>query len=597
MVTALIAYSNTFSVPFQWDDIPQILMNENLQDLSSFNNAPSWMDVNQRPLSKYTLALNWQYGGEDVRSYHIVNLLFHILTALLVYFLTTYSIALLSRDEKIDQRMKQPVALFVTLLFLLHPLQTMAVTYITQRMTVMAALFYVLSVYMYARGRVAYVHENKTRNSIIFLSLAVISGILGLMSKQNAVTFPAAFLLYELFFIRRPDGKICRKYLLSAGTLLVVAFFIVLFGGYLPAETDRFTRSGYFITQLGVIHKYLLLLILPINQSADYFIAGHTFIGVYEILGIILVGLFLFLGVYLFRKNKLISFGIFFFFLSASVESGLIPIKDVMMEHRMYLPMLGFVFVLAGLILKYFPYKRLTLQYFLGGLVLVILTIATFNRNKVWQSEVSLWQDCLDKNPTSARAMNNLGFAIKGNAMKIKDPATRTRELNLAITYFTSAMGGDTIFTDAFLNRGHAYIELGKYNKALSDIERIANQRPKERYLKHYLEGVVYARKGEMQPALQSLNEAIRLNQEFALLFTWRGLVHESLEDHRNAIADFKRSLELDASQTLLMINLSNAHFALEEMAQALYWAQQARNAGEVVDPQYIKDLESKINR
>jgi tetratricopeptide (TPR) repeat protein len=192
--------------------------------------------------------------------------------------------------------------------------------------------------------------------------------------------------------------------------------------------------------------------------------------------------------------------------------------------------------------------------------------------------------------------MNNLGFAIKANAMEMSDQAARTRELNLAVTYFTNAIGGDTIFTDAYLNRGHAYIELGKYNKALSDIDRIANQRPRERYLKYYLQGVVYARNGSLQLALESLNESIRLNQESALLFTWRGLVYEAMENPKSAIPDFKRSLELDPSQTILMINISNGHYALEEMAQALYWAQQARDAGEIVDPQYIQLLERQVN-
>ena len=100
-----------------------------------------------------------------------------------------------------------------------------------------------------------------------------------------------------------------------------------------------------------------------------------------------------------------------------------------------------------------------------------------------------------------------------------------------------------------------------------------------------------------MQAALESLNEAIRLNQDMALIYTWRGLVYEALEDPRKAIADFRLSLELDASQTILMVNISKGHHTLGEMAQALYWAQQARKAGEIVDPQFIKELENQINR
>ena len=227
-----------------------------------------------------------------------------------------------------------------------------------------------------------------------------------------------------------------------------------------------------------------------------------------------------------------------------------------------------------------------------GGLILVILTIATFNRNKVWQSEISFWADNLEKNKRSSRAMNNLGYAIKENALKLKDQSARVKELNRAISYFTLAMDGDTIFTDAYLNRGLTYIELGKYNKALDDINYISKKRPKKRYLKFYLEGVVYARKGEMEPALNSLNTAIDLNADFYLLYTWRGLVYEAMKDPGNALADFLRSIELEPSQTILMINISNAHYAMDQFNEALIWAKKARQAGELVDPQYIKQLE-----
>ena len=592
MLSALLAYSNSFHASFHWDDQEQILDNVFMHDVSNFSDLSVWTDINGRPLSKFSLAMSWHIGGENVLVYHIVNLLLHMLAALMVYLLTSYTISLLIRDKRFDQRFKGFAALFAALLFLLHPVQTMAVTYIVQRMTVMAALFYITSVYLYARGRTSYLNGGKVRRSAFLIALAVISGLLGLLSKQNAVTFPAAFLLYEFFFIRKPDGSACRRYQISFTALLLAGFLVVMIAGLLPAETQRFTRLEYFSAQLGVLHKYILLIIFPLSQNADYFISpGVKLIGWNEVIGFTLLSGLLTTGILFFKSNKLISFGIFWFFLCMSIESGLIPIKDIMMEHRLYLPLVGVGMILAGVFTRYIAFRKLNYLYALAAIILIVLAITAYNRNKVWESEISLWEDCLEKAPGSHRAMNNLGYAIKTEALKMTDPARRKTELKRSIQYFSDATGGDTLFTDAYLNRGLAYIELNEYERALADIKLIESERPRERYLRYYLEGVIYARQGSMQAAKDRFDEAIGFNKDFALLFTWRGLVETELSHYRMALDDFMRSLEIDPSQTILYVNISHLHFNLEEYPQALDWIQKARDAGEIVEPDYLNNL------
>ena len=343
IIAGFIAYSNSFDASFHWDDLPQLLEREIVHNPANFLEVNTWKNVNLRPLSLLTFSFNYAAGGEQLAGYHLVNLFLHILTSFLVFLLARFTIGLLVREDKLDQRLKDLSALFVALLFLLHPLQTMAVTYIVQRMTILAALFYVLSVFLYAKGRLAYLEGGSITKSSGLIAIAFIAGIMGVLSKQNAATFPAAFILYELFFIRKADGRMCKKYIVAAASMLTLIFLFVMFSGRLPVETTNFTRLEYFSAQLGVFYKYILLVLFPISQNADYFIRVEPpLIGAVQIIGLILILGLTGLGIYLFRKNKLIAFGIFWFLITMSIESSLIPIRDIMMEHRMYLPLFGF---------------------------------------------------------------------------------------------------------------------------------------------------------------------------------------------------------------------------------------------------------------
>ena len=596
IIIGFIAYSNSFTVPFHWDDIPQILEREVVHDPANFLEFSSWKKLNQRPVSQLSFALNYSIGGIQVTGYHLLNLLLHILTAFIVFLLSRLLIGLLDKDDRFDQRFRDGSSLIVALIFLIHPLQTMAVTYIVQRMTILAALFYVLAVYLYVRGRLKFLTEGNRNKSIVLLVLAVLLGILGVYSKQNAATFPAAFLLTELFFIRRTDGSICKKYIIAGLSVLVIGFIAVLLSGALPAETSNFSRIEYLSAQFGVFYRYLLLVLFPVSQNADYFIRVEPpLFGTAQFIGIFLVTAMAGLGVYLFKRNKLISFGIFWFLLSMSIESGIIPIRDIMMEHRMYLPLFGYGMIITGVIMQYVNYQSRIGLYVATGLVLIIMMVGTFNRNKVWQSSISLWEDCLDKNPENPRAMNNLGLAIKVNANHAPNMQVRTQALNTALQYFSNSIKGDTVFVQAHMNRGLTSFELGNYKNALADIAIVVDNRPKEKYLQYYIEGVALAKQGKLEAAEDKLDLALSLKDDFAQIYTWKGLVSAEMNHYQTALDSYKRSIELDPSQTILNINIADMHFYLKNYESALKRMKMARDAGEEVDNEYIRKLEELL--
>ena len=278
-----------------------------------------------------------------------------------------------------------------------------------------------------------------------------------------------------------------------------------------------------------------------------------------------------------------------------SIESGLIPIRDIMMEHRMYLPMFGFGMVLAGLIMQYVPYRSRNNLYIAGVIVFVLLAIGTFNRNKAWSTDLVLWGDCLDKNPENPRAMNNLGLAIKINADYAMSQQQRNMELNKAISYFTNSMSGDTIFTQAYLNRGLTWFELGDYKKALKDISMVVKTRPEEAYLEYYIQGVALAKQGDLDAASTKLDKAASLNKEFAPLYSWRGLVSAELKNYQKALDNFLLSIKLEPDQSMLYINISNMYYYIRNYPQAYKWIIRARDAGEQVDLEYMQVLDAEI--
>ena len=156
VVVALIAYSNIFSYPFQFDDLYHIIQKSKLHSFRYFDHLSLWTNINTRPIPMFTLAVNYAMGGTNVTGYHILNLIIHIFTGLVVYFLTLQILSSNTiKAEHPIKKHKEMGALFISLLFLAHPIQTQAVTYIVQRMTSMAAMFYILSLLCYVRGRIS----------------------------------------------------------------------------------------------------------------------------------------------------------------------------------------------------------------------------------------------------------------------------------------------------------------------------------------------------------------------------------------------------------------------------------------------------------
>lgn len=398
-----VAYAGSFRAGWHLDDNRTIVMNAAIDDLSR---AAGRLAAENRGLGDLTFTLNHRISADDPVPYHGVNLAIHGACGLLVYLL-------LSGLRPGDRRNRW-AALAAAALFLTHPLATGSVTYIVQRYTSLATLFYLLSVWLYRRGAVG-----RDRRAAL---LSILAALAGARSKEIVLTLPAALLLLEWLF---PTGRSARRYLRVLPHVAAVALIpLTLVAGRVglgesladamtrsSRETTVIDRSSYAITQVHVVTDYIRLLLVPKGLTIDHDVPVRTdpFEAATLVKALLLAAVAA-AALRLRRDRPLAAFGILWFFLTLTVESSLFPIRDLMFEHRTYLPSVGFFAAVAALGPD--PRKHPRLAWGALGAAVLLLSALTFDRNRVWSDETTLWTDAVRKAPGKARAHANLGYAL-----------------------------------------------------------------------------------------------------------------------------------------------------------------------------------------
>ena len=490
-----LIYSNTFHTEWHFDDYPNILQNPSVRIerltpghlFNSFFDQRQTDPLNQgrlyRPVANLSLALNWYLGGDQIFGYHVVNLLIHLLTTMLLYF-TIKSLFMTPRLRTHDQTQAHLIALLATTLWAANPIQTQAITYVIQRMASLATLFYLAGVFGYLQARGA----EQRRTKILWYVGCLVGFLLAVGSKENAILLPLALGLIEIVFYQDLGRLKANKRFIRTVVLSVVAVIVVglaLFALFKGSPIDYFQRryadrpfslGQRLLTEPRVLVLYLSQLFYPvphrlavmhdIDISTSLLVPWTTLPAIALVLG--LIGI----GCHQAAKRPLISFGILFYFLNHLVESTVFPL-ELAFEHRNYLPSL-FIFLgpAAGLVLLIDSYRRR--NKVMAGVVSVGLTViivflglGTYTRNLVWQTQRTLWEDVAIKYPGLARPLQNLAdihdragqsqkaIELYSRAMHLNDPRPeQSRILSLN-------------------NLGNIYFKLGAYDKAIQSYEAV----------------------------------------------------------------------------------------------------------------------------
>ncbi len=577
-ILGFAVYSSTLHAPFVFDDQWSIVDNPVIRNIDNFVANGTGYRFNPRRFIGYlTIALNYRLGGLDVTGYHIANLAVHIAASLLVYVFCLLTLRTPHMRESPLSPDARLIALIASLLFVSHPVQTQAVTYVTQRFASLATMFYLLSLVSYARARLIQEAERGAvpGRALLFHILAVAAAVSAMKTKEIAFTLPIMTALYEGFFFR---GALRRRVLILLPlTLTTVIIPLSLWaqagttGSIIPGLVASATgaaeisRGTYLVTQVRVIATYVRLFMLPVKQSLDYDYPIYTsLLAPQVLLSLLLIVTAFSLAVFLFKRSRslvpgprsgtndpalrLISYGIFWFFINLAVESGFVPLADVIAEHRLYLPSAGVfiaVSVVAGFILQ--RYRGPAAASVIAAVILA-LAVAAWQRNRIWRDAVTLWRDTVTKAPNKARPHYNLGTVLSERGM----PDEAIRELRAALR-----LAPDD--ADVLHNLGGAYAAKGLLDEAIGEY-RVALRLNPGRAETHNSLGSAFIGKGETGEAIGEFEAAVKLAPGFADAHNNLGAAYGMKGMAGPAIAHLEEAVRLAPENAVYRKNLAGAY-------------------------------------
>lgn len=581
IILGAVIYSNAVTSPFHYDDVPSIERNQSITDLSDIKAV--WDFWPTRFITYLSFAVNYRIGRLDTFGYHIVNIAIHIMAALCLWrlLLITFRTPRLKSEQL--AKYGKAISAWVALIFVAHPIQTQAVTYIVQRAAALATLFYIISILFYARYRM--------RRGKHDLAISVASALLAVFSKEMAITLPAAIILYEYLFFHeegRPKWTLFAPYVAIAALSPVVMFT----SGSIDLEkmsraTEEATRipaANYAMTQANAIATYLRLLVLPVGQNLDY--DYHIVLHPFEtgfIASVIIISLVVYAAAKSLKDRRLIAFGILFFFLALIPESSIVPIKDVVVEHRLYLPMIAFASVLAASVFYWPLARRRGVAALLLGAFVAYLALFTYARNIVWQEKFSLWDDVIKKSPNKGRPYGNRGVAN-----------LRAGRYDDAIADFNKCLELAPNYPKAYYNRANAYVMKRDYRKALSDYSVAIIMKPdySEAY---YNRGDLLSSLGEYADAAKDFTAAIKINPRNVKAYNGRGISYAAIGEHDKAITDFSEAIRLKPLYAEAYYNRALAYKLAGDPVKALSDLKQASKQGIKVDRTLYEELSKEM--
>ncbi len=467
----IIVYARTLDVPFYFDDYSYLVKNPIIRSLggvfdkgiiahSKVNYEDVKDNVRIRTLSYFTLAINYYFNGTSVAGYHAVNIAIHMINAWLIYLLILLTGKLaLSRalDESKSRRLNLDVswiAFFTAMIFAVHPVMTSSVTYIIQRAALLVTLFYLLTIVLYSRS----MQSRRGSVRFVFYGLALLSCLAAMRTKEIAFTLPLTLGSYDAIFC--PNGNVRQRlirlvpFLLTLGIIPFVLNF--MYGGFSSKKGEQFPSTPnaiiyvlktpaeylstqfktnpnqtsivsmspleYLFTQFRVIVDYQKMLLVPTGLAFSHDYPFYRSLADPAVLFSLAFHLMILsAALYCWRLSrieineraillKLSVFGVIWFYLTLAVESSIVPIDDIFLEYRMYLPAFGYVLALVTMArLAALRWNGKRLASGLLAAIIIIFSALAIARNEQWRDPLVFWQDALAKSPRIKRIHGYIG--------------------------------------------------------------------------------------------------------------------------------------------------------------------------------------------
>ncbi|MBF0519833.1 MAG: tetratricopeptide repeat protein [Nitrospirae bacterium] len=617
VIVCIIAYSNSINCPFTFDDA--FLEQYKSLNIDTHNLTKSLMTVlwSQRYLPVATFALNYKLHAFKSPGYHIVNLIIHILTAILLYWFVLFTFRSPKLKNTFNEGTESLSALFTSAIFAVHPLSVMSVTFIVQRFTLLAAMFYILTMVLYAKYRVVSKKEAKATRYYVF---SVCTALISTRTKEVVVTLPVIIFLYEyMFFQDSLKKKLIRC--LPFFIIIPIVFNTSFKQGLLDTigvlnvwrmasvaekvdttgngrwvtlrqnkETMKALKEGpaaamkvhtwkeHAFTQLRVTCSYMRMLVLPYKLAPIYFYPASRMFWEPAVLASLSFLIFIvFASVFMFfRFNQsetplravslLVPFGMFWFLLNILPQSAVRPADNYeIFDYRTYLPSIGFIFACVTMVFYLFGERRKRYAVLLLTFVLVAFAILTFKRNSYWETEEKLWQENISNYPLNPIPHINLANAYLS-----------MEKYGLAIKEFRAALELDPFMVEVYNNIGDIYIKLGDKDKAEEEFRKALRVRPTFAEAHHNL-GNLFLDKGLEDKAMHeyALEASLDLHpadayMSMAGIYLKKGLLNEALKSYKNAISNRNDFPEAHFYLGMVYDKLGNTNEALKEFQVAI---------------------------
>jgi tetratricopeptide (TPR) repeat protein len=544
VVLVSLLYVNTLEHQFtNWDD-SMIYSNSTIRNLN-------WEGVRRifryekantyQPIRMLSYAVDYKFWRLNPMGYRITNILFYILTCLMVFLVFRLLSASLREKKEPDSHFR--VGLLGALVFAAHPVHVEAVTWLAARKEVLQAFFFFLAFYLYAKGK-----ERVGGQKITFLGLVLVAFLIATLSKPSAVVFPAVLILYEIAISRNRWIEFVKRhwlfFVLSVVTSLLFAFVLIKanfdVGGIKPYHGGTFFNN--ILMSFYVFLYNIKLLIFTINYSAAYTIRVPSSVVNFQTLVVIGTTFLLFgLSLWSLRKARVIFFSFFFFFVTLLPYLNIIPISTLLADRYLFIASFSYCFLLGVGFDKLYTvndnrfsegfFKMLSVAVFLfllGG-----YSFMTVRQNTIWENSYTLWSDAVEKCPESNTANALLGVVYMDLGMDEKAAECLEKAVQILPIDYESRN-----------NLGIVYGRLDKPEEAFKELMTAMSLKPENDNIKINL-SVFYQRQKEYKKSEEVLKYLISKKPRDATLYFRLGLLYKEMGLYEAAISELIRTTEL----------------------------------------------------
>lgn len=554
LITILVYIPSLNNGFTNWDDIEQVVNNEDIQELAFTNTKTvfsSFYVGMYQPLTEQLYTIIYSVFGPSASAFHAFSLLLHLLNIFLVFILV-----------RIFSRREMP-ALITAALFALNPLQTESVAWVSAMSNLLYSTFFLAGIIAYIR----YARNGKLNAYV----LSLLWFILSILSKPAAAVFPVVILFLDIYFRRKLQLRLILEKLPFFLIAIIIGLVVIMArdeAGHIIDISERFSWADRFFMVAYALSFYIARLFVPIGLSAFHPYPENGLQVVYYIAPLIPIMIIFMLYRLKGELRRQVMAGLFFFFISIALVLELIPLGvQVVKERYVYLPSIGMYYAFAVILLFFTETARRKswVTPLITSCLVLVFGILSYGRVQTWHNSIALWDDVLETYPEASAALIN-----RGNAWQEQENYSR------AIADYSLAVQYEPMAADAFMNRGLAYYNLDNYPNALKDYDRAISlgMNDADTYMNRGLIraaatditgakedfelavtidpgnddawvnlGLVQARLAMLKEAFISFSSALRASPSSARAYYWRGMLQLQLGNNDEACRDLQAAV------------------------------------------------------